>query len=42
MKIIQNTENVIEINKVLAALQYSFTHSYVRLFVHNLYTCIYM
>jgi hypothetical protein len=28
MKIIQNTENVIEINKVLAALQYSFTHSY--------------
>ena len=29
MKIIQNTENVIEINKVLAALQYIFTHSYI-------------
>ena len=29
MKMIQNIENVIEINKVLAAaLQYSFTHSY--------------
>jgi hypothetical protein len=26
MKMIQNTENVIEINKVLAALQYSFIH----------------
>ena len=29
MKMIHNTENVIEINKVLAALQYSFTHSYL-------------
>ena len=29
MKMIQSSENVIEIlNKVLVALQYSFTHSY--------------
>ena len=40
MKMIQNTENVIEINKVLAALQYSFTYIAISSIICA--QCIYM